>query len=101
MRATGSIAVGNLMVNEASSGETLLGWKSLATDSVRLSLDPDELRIDEVRLAGLVAKVVVFKDRSLNLAKVFILEQEFLIDQPGDIRQQSSPFVVWHEEHPS
>jgi hypothetical protein len=33
--------------------------------------------------------------------KVFVLEQEFLIDQPGDIRQQPSPFVVWHEEHPS
>ena len=33
--------------------------------------------------------------------EVFILEQEFLIDQPGDIRQQASPFVVWHEEHPS
>ena len=33
--------------------------------------------------------------------QVFILEQEFLIDQPGDVRQQPSPFVVWHEEHPS
>jgi len=29
------------------------------------------------------------------------LEQEFLIDQPADVRQQASPFVVWHEEHPS
>ena len=27
--------------------------------------------------------------------EVFILEQEFLIDQPGDVRQQPSPFVVW------
>jgi len=33
--------------------------------------------------------------------EVFILEQEFLIDHPGDVRQQPSPFVVWHEEHPS
>ena len=33
--------------------------------------------------------------------EVFILEQEFLIDQPGDVRQQPSPFVLWHEEHPS
>jgi len=33
--------------------------------------------------------------------EVFILEQEFLIDQPGDVRQQTSPFVLWHEEHPS
>ena len=33
--------------------------------------------------------------------KVFIRVREFLIDQPGDVRQQPSPFVVWHEEHPS
>jgi hypothetical protein len=33
--------------------------------------------------------------------EVFILEQEFLIDQPRDVRQQPSPFVLWHEEHPS
>jgi hypothetical protein len=29
------------------------------------------------------------------------LEEEFLIDQPGHVRQQTSPFVLWHEEHPS
>jgi hypothetical protein len=33
--------------------------------------------------------------------EVFILEQEFLINQPGHVRQQPSPFVVWHGEHPS
>ena len=33
--------------------------------------------------------------------EVFILEQELLIDQAGDVRQQPSPFVLWHEEHPS
>ena len=33
--------------------------------------------------------------------EVLILEEEFLIDQPGDVSQQASPFVVWHEEHPS
>jgi len=32
--------------------------------------------------------------------EVFILKQEFLINQPGDVRQQPSPFVLWHEEHP-
>ena len=51
---------------------------------------------------------VIFHDhartRGLNPilgCEVFILEQEFLIDQPGDVRQQPSPFVVWHQEHPS
>jgi hypothetical protein len=34
-------------------------------------------------------------------SKILILEQEFLIDQAGDVGQQASPFVVCHEEHPS
>jgi hypothetical protein len=33
--------------------------------------------------------------------QVLILKQEFLIDQAGDVGQQTSPFVVCHEEHPS
>ena len=38
---------------------------------------------------------------SCERGEVFILEQEFLINQAGDVCQQASPFVVWHEEHPS
>jgi len=33
--------------------------------------------------------------------EVFILKQEFLIDKARDVRQQPSPFIVWHEEQPS
>jgi hypothetical protein len=33
--------------------------------------------------------------------EVFILEQEFVIDQPGDVRQEPCPSVIGHEEHPS
>jgi len=79
VRAAGPIGISNLLLNEAGGGERLLAWKSLSTDSVRLSLDPDELRIGEIRVAGLGAKVVVFKDRSVNLAKAVVVKPE----QPG------------------
>ena len=69
VRVSGPLGISNLQLNEAEGGERLLAWKSLSTDSVRLSLDPDELRIGEVRVAGLGAKIVVFKDRSVNLAE--------------------------------
>jgi hypothetical protein len=36
----------------------------------------------------------------IHAASILVARQEFLIDQPGDVRQQPSPFV-WHEEHPS
>ena len=34
---------------------------------MRLALAPDGLKVDEVRIAGLGAKVVIYKDRSVNL----------------------------------
>jgi hypothetical protein len=37
------------------------------------------------------------EDASLR-CQVLILEQEFLIDQAGDVGQQTSPFVVCHED---
>ena len=43
----------------------------------------------------------VRSENSILGREVLILKQEFLIDQPGDVRQQPSPFVLWHEEHPS
>ena len=33
-------------------------------------------------------------------AGLHYFEQEFLIHQSGDVRQQPSPFVLWHEEAP-
>ncbi len=74
IRASGPVSVDNLLLNEAEGGDRLLAWKALSTDSVRLSLDPDELRIGEARIVGLGAKIVVFKDRSVNLAKAATIE---------------------------
>jgi hypothetical protein len=36
----------------------------------------------------------VTAENAILSCEVFILEQEFLIDQPGEVRQKPSPFVV-------
>lgn len=71
LRVTGPASIDNLLLNEAGSGERMLAWKTLAAANLNLSLAPDRLTIDEVRIAGLGAKIVIFKDRSVNLAKAF------------------------------
>jgi hypothetical protein len=43
----------------------------------------------------------VGSEDAILCCEVLILKQEFMIDQPADVRQQASPFVLWHEEHPS
>jgi hypothetical protein len=73
-RASGVVRVDNLQVNETQSEERLLGWQTLTASGVNLSLVPDALKIEEVRIVGLNAKVIVFKDRSVNLAKAVKLE---------------------------
>ncbi|HLX80749.1 MAG TPA: DUF748 domain-containing protein [Burkholderiales bacterium] len=68
----GTLRVDNFLVNEAEGGERLLAWKALTVSGLNLSLAPDQLKIKETKLEGLGAKIVVFKDRSLNLAKALI-----------------------------
>lgn len=67
LRVTGAAALDNLLVNE--NGERLLSWRSFAADGVDFSLEPDRLRVKEARLLEPGAKIVIFKDRSLNLAQ--------------------------------
>ena len=72
LRAAGPLSIDNVLLNESGTGEQLLGWKRLALSGMQLGLAPNGLTIEEARLSGLGAKIVVFKDRSLNLAKAVI-----------------------------
>jgi len=74
LRLGGTLRVDNLLVNEAGSGERLLAWKSLAATGLSLGLGPDQLKIEEAKLDGLGAKLVVFADRSVNMAKAVIVQ---------------------------
>lgn len=75
LKATGAVAVGGLLLNEAETGERFLEWKALSANGVDLSLGPDRLAVAEVRLLEPGAKIVIFADRSVNLAKVVRREE--------------------------
>ena len=74
LRLGGTLRADNVLVNDALSGERLLGWKALTASGLSLGLAPDQLKIEEARLDGLSATIVVFKDRSVNLFNALILE---------------------------
>lgn len=75
LKATGAMAVGNLLLNEAATGERFLAWKALSANGVDFTLGPDRLAVAEVRLLQPGAKIVIFEDRSVNLAKVVKREE--------------------------
>jgi len=67
---TGSVDVNGVSVVEAASGEPVIAWKAMRVENLKFGLAPDRLEMDEVRLTGLDAKVVIFKDKSLSVAKL-------------------------------
>ncbi len=67
---TGSANVDGVQVVEASAGDPVVAWKSLHAADLRFGLGPDKLEIDEVRLTGLDGKLVIFKDKSVSVAKL-------------------------------
>jgi hypothetical protein len=74
LRLGGTARIDNFLVNEADGGERLLAWKSIHASGLSLGLAPDQLKVEEARVDGLGAKIVVYKDRSTNLAKAIILK---------------------------
>jgi uncharacterized protein involved in outer membrane biogenesis len=67
---TGSADVDRLVVVEATTGEPVVSWKSLHADTVRFGLAPDRLQINEVRLAELDGRLVISRDKVLNVASL-------------------------------
>ncbi len=71
LRVRGDLSLNDLLIREKITGDRFLAWKALDAKGVALQVEPGELTIDEVRLAGPGAKIVIFEDRTVNLARVF------------------------------
>lgn len=67
---TGQTRISNLLLNEDDTGDRFLAAKEIAVGGLDLSLNPDHLEIKEVRLLEPGAKIIIFKDKSVNLAKI-------------------------------
>ena len=92
VRATGTLSVDDLSLADAASGESLLAWKSVAATGISLSLAPDRLAIADVIVRGLAAKVVVSKDRQLNLAQALKPAARVPAPAAAPAKEASPPF---------
>lgn len=64
----GGFALRDLRLLETDTGNVFLAWKSLGTRSLRAT--PSQLGIRELALDGLDAKLLIEKDKSVNLTRV-------------------------------
>ncbi|MGB2688133.1 MAG: DUF748 domain-containing protein [Desulfobacterales bacterium] len=92
LHANGSVSVNKLMLIEEGTGERFLEWKEISANGLKFGLSPDRLQIEEVRLLEPGAKVVIFKDRSVNLAKV--LKSPDAVGAETATHQEQAPTVV-------
>ncbi|MFA7347930.1 MAG: DUF748 domain-containing protein [Desulfurivibrionaceae bacterium] len=87
----GEARIGTLLLNEEKSGTRLLAWKELAAGGLDFGLNPDRLTIKEIRLREPEAKITIFKDKSLNLAKIRKQTKE---EEPEDTEKPPFPVEV-------
>jgi outer membrane protein OmpA-like peptidoglycan-associated protein len=97
LRANGSVGLDKLRLNETDTGERFLEWKTMSVNGMKFGLSPDRLQIEEVRLLEPGAKVVIFKDRSVNLAKVLKDQSAAITETKPQTEQTASPAVMSKE----
>jgi hypothetical protein len=59
----------NFVTKDTKNDENLVSWRSL--DLSGISYSPERIHVSEVRSSGAYAKIVVYPDRTTNLAAVF------------------------------
>jgi hypothetical protein len=64
----GGFEVSDLLLNESEGGARFLAWKKLG--STTLSANQHALDLDELRIENLGAKLVIFKDKTVNLKRI-------------------------------
>jgi len=64
----GSFSINNLLVNEADSNTRVLAWKNVSSNE--LALTRQALSLGEVKADGLGLKLVIDKDKSINLQRL-------------------------------
>ena len=69
LRYGGALSIDDLQFNEANN-DRFLAWKTLAATGMYLNLAQSRVSIADVRLAEAFTKILIAKDRSVNLAAI-------------------------------
>jgi hypothetical protein len=87
LQADGTLRITDLLMNEAWSGDRLLAWKQLDAEGVSFDLAERQLTVKDVTVLEPGAKIVISKDRDVNLARVAKPEGESRAADEGQARQ--------------
>ncbi len=66
----GGFSVDKLDIDKEADREHFLSWDKVASDSLRLSLAPNRLQMNELRIAGIKGQLIIREDKSLNVQQL-------------------------------
>lgn len=66
----GDAKIGDLLLNEETSGKRFLAWKELGANGLDFGLNPDHLAVKEIRVLEPGTTITISQDKSLNLAQI-------------------------------
>ena len=95
--ANGSVSIDRLKLNKADTGERFLEWKEMSANGIKFGRLPHRLQVEEVRLLEPGAKVMILRDRSINLAKVLKRPDAAATETKAQSAQTPAPAVVSRE----
>ncbi len=66
----GGFSIDKLDIDKEADREHFLSWDKVASDSLRVSLAPNRLHMNELRVAGLKGQLIIREDKSLNVQQL-------------------------------
>lgn len=93
LRVEGNARILNFRVNEADTGDRLLSWTTLSAENIALTVSPNRLTVRDIRIQEPGAKIVVAKDRSVNITQVLKRRSDAQASVQTS-KTQSDPFPV-------
>jgi hypothetical protein len=87
----GALRVADLLINEAGGDTRFLAWKSLSTEDLKVG--NRGLEIDELKLDGPAAKLIIYADKSVNLKRILKTAGDQDAVSPGQVAAATQPAV--------
>lgn len=66
----GGFGVKQLAISEETTAAPFLAWKEVTSDSVKLTLAPNRLHLDELRIVQPTGKFIIYEDGSMNVKRI-------------------------------
>ncbi|HEX5539830.1 MAG TPA: DUF748 domain-containing protein, partial [Methylophilaceae bacterium] len=70
VRFSGGFSIKKLALNEEPSNALFLGWKEVSSSSLKLTMAPSQLHMDQLRIVQPVGKFIIHEDKTLNVKRI-------------------------------